>query len=115
MRSPPLFAEWAERNAPALIVSLGGNWALLRRLWSVPAGVAVLALRRSHASSLLNAIVENIAQDLPLERAIKEAARPVIGRRRGILLVIDRAIDDAMRLGDAVEMLEVERELPDLS
>jgi len=108
-------------ETPALIVSLGGNWELLRRLPGVPRGVAVLAVRFLRARSLLEAIIENIAQDLPLERAIKEGARKlepflsslrsIIRRRRGILLIMDRALDDALRLGDAIEMLGIQREL----
>jgi hypothetical protein len=104
------FHHAPDAETPALVVSLGGVWPLFSRASRVPDGTAVYAIRRNDASIVLPRIVENIARDLPLERAIKEAARQKIGRRRGSLLVIDRGVNDALRVADAAEMDRIERE-----
>ena len=105
------YAEIPGAARPALMVVLGTNGALLRRLRHAPEGVAVLAARPSGAADFLSQIVIQIGSDEPLEKAIKKAAREAVGRRRGVLLIMDHAVNDALRVGDAAESSEMEFEL----
>lgn len=96
---------------PALMLVLGTNGSLLVRLHHAPEGAAVLAARHSSASDLLCEIVTQIGLDVPLERAIRKAAQVAIKPGGSALLIMDHAVNDALRVGDAAECMEMEAEL----
>jgi hypothetical protein len=97
-------------DGPALIVALGGKWGAWPSAGKVPHGAALYAVPAERAKQAIPRIVEHLVNDVPLERAVKDAARGTVRRSRGSLLVIDRAANYALRLAEAAEMVNVARE-----
>jgi hypothetical protein len=105
-----LFKDPNSVQIPALLVVVGSNWALARQLWRLPRGTGLIAVRSSMLFGCLKGLMERIANDEPLERAIQNATEEY-GDMSAPLVVLDRSSSDALRVGDAAEMTRVQYRL----
>lgn len=123
VRSEYLSAAASSDGLPALIISPGVWWQLLGAAKRMPRGCALLLTPRRDFRKFFSALIEHIATDCPLDLAAGKAARntlrrmpgsevqKVYRRRSRSLLLLDRYVNQALRMSDALEMLSQEFEL----
>ncbi len=100
---------------PALVIATGSPWAALGTVARLPWGVAFLITPRANFRRFFARLIDSIADDRPLDRAVLRAARSVLHKRGATILFTDRYVNQALRMADALEMLQQEFELRGLS
>jgi hypothetical protein len=92
------------RDLPVLMVATGSPWKCARAAASLPDGVALAAISGPSARGFLDRLPGALTEDVPLDRAVKNAARETVGKRRGGILILDRYVDQSLRVADLADM-----------
>lgn len=137
VHSDYLTAAASSDGLPALIVAPGNWWQLLGTAMRLPRGAALVLAPRRNFRKFFAGLMDQIAADRPLDTATANAARHTLTRvHRGAgmdsrpptaqsewqhqhpyrkadrwLLFLDRYVNQALRMTDALEMLRQEFEL----
>jgi hypothetical protein len=92
------------RDLPVLMVATGSPWKCARMAASLPDGVALAAISGPSSSGFLDRLPGVLTEDAPLDRAVRNAARETVGKRRGGILILDRYVNQSLRVADLADM-----------
>ncbi len=91
------------RDLPVLIVGVGSPWRCAIDAAFLPDGIALAAVAGSSAKGFLERLPGALMEDVPLDRAVKNAARGSVGKRRGGVLILDRYVNQSLRVADLAD------------